>query len=102
MSATPVTLHPPSPAEPAETALVARAAAGDGHAFETLMRRHNRLLFRAARGIVRDDAEAERKRMEEENGGRGGKREGESVRDNRVSEKRGERAREKRTSKGKD
>lgn len=59
MSATPVTLHPPSPAETAETALVARAAAGDGHAFETLMRRHNRLLFRAARGIVRDDAEAE-------------------------------------------
>ena len=27
--------------------------------FEALMRRHNRMLFRTARAILRDDAEAE-------------------------------------------
>ncbi len=43
----------------ADLALAARAAAGDGAAFALLMRRHNRLLFRAARGIAGDDAEAE-------------------------------------------
>ncbi|KAF1687021.1 RNA polymerase subunit sigma [Pseudoxanthomonas broegbernensis] len=35
------------------------AAQGDGAAFEAIMRRHNRLLFRTARGIVRSDGEAE-------------------------------------------
>jgi RNA polymerase sigma-70 factor (ECF subfamily) len=39
--------------------LAARAARGDTAAFETLMRRHNRTLFRTARAILRDDAEAE-------------------------------------------
>lgn len=39
--------------------LVARAARGEALAFETLMRRHNRLLFRSARGVVGDDAEAQ-------------------------------------------
>jgi RNA polymerase sigma-70 factor, ECF subfamily len=39
--------------------LAARVAAGDQHAFELLMRRHNRQLFRAARSVLRDDAEAE-------------------------------------------
>lgn len=39
--------------------LAARAAAGDGRAFETIMRRHNRLLFRTARSILKSDAEAE-------------------------------------------
>ena len=39
--------------------LAARAAAGDGPAFETIMRRHNRLLFRTARSILKSDAEAE-------------------------------------------
>jgi RNA polymerase sigma-70 factor (ECF subfamily) len=39
--------------------LAARAARGDTRAFETLMRRHNRTLFRTARAILRDDAEAE-------------------------------------------
>ena len=43
----------------AEGDLVARAIHGDGAAFETIMRRHNRLLFRTARSIVRNDAEAE-------------------------------------------
>ncbi|TFW25051.1 RNA polymerase sigma factor [Massilia arenosa] len=35
------------------------AAHGDHRAFESLMRRHNRALYRTARSIVRDDAEAE-------------------------------------------
>ena len=39
--------------------LAARVASGDHPAFETLMRRHNRALFRTARAILRDDAEAE-------------------------------------------
>jgi RNA polymerase sigma-70 factor, ECF subfamily len=39
--------------------LVARIACEDHTAFETLMRRHNTRLFRIARAILRDDAEAE-------------------------------------------
>jgi RNA polymerase sigma-70 factor (ECF subfamily) len=39
--------------------LAARAGRGDVTAFEVLMRRHNRTLFRTARAILRDDAEAE-------------------------------------------
>jgi RNA polymerase sigma-70 factor (ECF subfamily) len=39
--------------------LVARVCDGDASAFETIMRRHNRLLFRTARGIAGDDAEAQ-------------------------------------------
>ena len=39
--------------------LASRAGAGDASAFEAIMRRHNRLLFRTARGIVDDDAEAQ-------------------------------------------
>ncbi|MCC7039090.1 MAG: RNA polymerase sigma factor [Burkholderiales bacterium] len=42
-----------------EHELIARAATGDGAAFEQLMRRHNRLLFRTARSILKNDAEAE-------------------------------------------
>jgi RNA polymerase sigma-70 factor, ECF subfamily len=42
-----------------EEALVARLRAGDGAAFEQVMRRHNGRLFRVARTILRDDAEAE-------------------------------------------
>jgi RNA polymerase sigma-70 factor (ECF subfamily) len=34
-------------------------ASGDNSAFEPLMRRHNRLLYRIARSILRDDAEAQ-------------------------------------------
>jgi RNA polymerase sigma-70 factor (ECF subfamily) len=45
--------------ETPEDELVARAASGDGAAFEILMRRHNQLLFRTARSYLRDDAEAE-------------------------------------------
>ena len=39
--------------------LIQRAAAGDVKAFDLLMHRHNQRLFRAARGILHDDAEAE-------------------------------------------
>lgn len=42
-----------------EAELARRAAQGDGAAFETIMRRHNQLLFRTARGILRSDEEAE-------------------------------------------
>jgi len=39
--------------------LVARVRSGDAGAMETLMRRYNRVLYRTARAILRDDAEAE-------------------------------------------
>ena len=42
-----------------DAALVARIVGGDRAAFEQLMRRHNTALFRAARAILRDDADAE-------------------------------------------
>ncbi|SDZ86450.1 RNA polymerase sigma factor [Acidovorax soli] len=39
--------------------LIEGALQGEQSAFEAIMRRHNRLLFRAARGVVSDDAEAQ-------------------------------------------
>lgn len=42
-----------------DTELSARIAQGDMHALERLMRLHNRTMFRTARAILRDDAEAE-------------------------------------------
>ncbi|GCB05227.1 RNA polymerase sigma factor [Ralstonia sp. SET104] len=42
-----------------ETELVSRAAQGDEAAFEAIMRRHNRLLFRTARSILKSDLDAE-------------------------------------------
>ena len=42
-----------------DRALVARIVGGDSAAFEVVMRRHNSALFRTARAILRDDAEAE-------------------------------------------
>ncbi len=39
--------------------LAARAGAGDVAAFETIMRRHNRLLFRTARSVLRNDDDTE-------------------------------------------
>ena len=47
------------PALCSDLALAAAVAAGETHAFETLMRRHNRLLYRTARSILKDDFEAE-------------------------------------------
>ena len=52
--------EPGPPETPAEEAALARAiAGGDLRAFEQLMRRHNRVLFRTARAILKDDGEAE-------------------------------------------
>jgi RNA polymerase sigma factor (sigma-70 family) len=52
--------HPPAVFNARDDAeLVSRAGAGNASAFEAIMRRHNRLLFRTARGIVDDDAEAQ-------------------------------------------
>ena len=39
--------------------LVLRVADGDNVAFEVIMRRHNQLLFRTARAILKSDADAE-------------------------------------------
>jgi RNA polymerase sigma-70 factor (ECF subfamily) len=57
----PMKPQPSSPIEPQATdsTLVELAAAGDARAFEAIMRRYNRTLFRTARAILRDDAEAE-------------------------------------------
>ena len=41
-----------------DAAIVARVLAGDSALYELIMRRYNRLLFRVARGIVREDDEA--------------------------------------------
>src|SRR3954462_1029786 len=58
---------PPPPARdpaqasstPSDAELAIRARRGDGSAFELIMRRHNRRLFRLARSLLLDDAEAE-------------------------------------------
>jgi RNA polymerase sigma-70 factor, ECF subfamily len=42
-----------------DAALVARVLADDSAAFELVMRRHNRRLYRVARAMLRDSAEAE-------------------------------------------
>lgn len=42
-----------------ESELIERSLTGEGAAFEAIMRRHNQLLFRTARSIVRSDSEAE-------------------------------------------
>lgn len=47
------------PAGDEERLLLAALRQGQARAFEELMRRYNRLLFRAARGILHDDAEAQ-------------------------------------------
>jgi RNA polymerase sigma-70 factor, ECF subfamily len=54
-TATPPTVTPATP----DAELAARAAQGDDEAFEAIMRRHNRLLFRTGRSILRSDAETE-------------------------------------------
>ena len=53
---------PPAPtrvSQPDGLELVRRALAGEARAFEDIMRRYNRLLFRSARGITSDDAQAQ-------------------------------------------
>jgi RNA polymerase sigma-70 factor, ECF subfamily len=53
------TLARPRPAAADDPTLARLIAAGDHAAFEALMRRHNGKLFRVARAVLRDDAEAE-------------------------------------------
>ena len=56
MSALPAAIaRPPS----CDLQLVERSREGDPRAIEALVRRHNRTLYRTARAILRDDAEAE-------------------------------------------
>jgi RNA polymerase sigma-70 factor (ECF subfamily) len=45
--------------DPSDAQIAARIGSGDHKAFALLMRRHNRLLFRTARSIVKNDADAE-------------------------------------------
>ncbi len=56
-------LEHPMPAPISESTtdveLVLRATNGDDVAFESIMRRHNRLLYRTARSILKSDAETE-------------------------------------------
>jgi len=47
------------PDQPDDSELARRIGARDERAFETMMRANNRLLFRIARSILKDDAEAE-------------------------------------------
>lgn len=54
----PTPSSPPAP-EDSDAGLAARAAGGDAQAFALIMRRHNQLLFRTARSILRSDDEAE-------------------------------------------
>ena len=42
-----------------EIEIARRVAAGDQDAFQLLMRRHNQIMYRTARSILKDDAEAE-------------------------------------------
>jgi RNA polymerase sigma-70 factor (ECF subfamily) len=55
MSALPATV----PEGIGDVELAARIADGDGAAFELMMRRHNRRLYRIARSVLRDSADAE-------------------------------------------
>ena len=61
MNAAATTEHLPLPDDRAadDAALASRAGAGDAAAFAQLMRRYNRRLFRMARSLLRDTAEAE-------------------------------------------
>lgn len=51
--------HSAVAADAPDLELTFRAARGDELAFEAIMRRHNRLLFRTARAILRSDMDAE-------------------------------------------
>ncbi|HCL86695.1 MAG TPA: RNA polymerase sigma factor [Comamonadaceae bacterium] len=46
-------------ADASDLELAFRSAGGDALAFEAIMRRHNRLLFRTARAILKSDTDAE-------------------------------------------
>ena len=48
-----------APAVLDDAELVRRVLAGDADAFRTIMQRHNRRLYRIARSVLRNNAEAE-------------------------------------------
>ncbi|MER8504669.1 RNA polymerase sigma factor [Mesorhizobium sp. M1142] len=48
-----------TPAASGDMLLVGRALARDGDAFRTIIKTHNQRLYRIARGVVRNDSEAE-------------------------------------------
>ena len=52
-------LQPAAPTALSDEEVVARVLAGDTSLFEILMRRYNQRLFRVARGILANDAEAQ-------------------------------------------
>jgi RNA polymerase sigma-70 factor, ECF subfamily len=54
----PITVHK-SPNQLGDADIVQRIAAGDGEALQIVMRRYNQMLYRTARSILKDDAEAE-------------------------------------------
>lgn len=49
----------PSSITPSDSELAKRVADGDHEAFARVMRRYNQTIFRAARSVLKDDAEAE-------------------------------------------
>jgi RNA polymerase sigma-70 factor (ECF subfamily) len=55
----PAALQSAIPVAPSDVQLCRAIGAGDADAFEQLMRRYNGTLFRTARAILRDDADAE-------------------------------------------
>lgn len=55
----PQSLAPATVPQLGDTELVERLRDGESHLFELLMRRHNQRLYRTARAVVHDDAEAE-------------------------------------------
>ena len=60
MQTAPAAAPSSTPADPLpEREVIARIAAGDRAAFAWLMRRYNQKLYRTARSILKDDAEAE-------------------------------------------
>ena len=59
MPHTPSLSRNPMAADASDLELAWRAASGDEMAFEAIMRRHNRLLFRTARAILKSDTDAE-------------------------------------------
>lgn len=59
MDGTRIVPHPKAAPAESEEALIARALRRDPEALALLMRRHNRRLYRAAWGILRDEQEAE-------------------------------------------
>lgn len=59
MQTHPIPASPPVPAATSDAELATRSAGGDTAAFAAIMRRHNQLLYRTARSILKSDAETE-------------------------------------------